>query len=287
VFYKLPEIEYVRVSELDEALRLLSRKEDVKVLAGGTDLVVDMKIGRYRPKTVIDISGIKDLRYIVDEGDKVRIGALTRMQDIVESPVIREKLPVLAEAVSMLGSWQIRNMATVGGNLCSASPAADSAPPLLVHEARIKLASIEGTREIPITEFFTGPGMTVMRPHELLQEIIIPRKKGKSSFIKVSRVAMDLAIASAATYVEVEDGVIKDVKIALGSVAPRPIRAIRCEAALIGRRVDEKVLREVASLVVNEISPIDDVRGTAWYRREVSKVLVYDSLVKSLERLRR
>ncbi|MCC6033801.1 MAG: xanthine dehydrogenase family protein subunit M, partial [Desulfurococcaceae archaeon] len=119
------------------------------------------------------------------------------------------------------------------------------------------------------------------------QEIIIPRKKGKSSFIKVSRVAMDLAIASAATYVEVEDDVIKDVKIALGSVAPRPIRAIRCEAALIGRRVDEKVLREVASLVVNEISPIDDVRGTAWYRREVSKVLVYDSLVKSLERLRR
>jgi len=287
VFYKLPEIEYIRVSELDEALRLLSRKEDVKVLAGGTDLVVDMKIGRYRPKTVIDISGIKDLRYIVDEGDKVRIGALTRMQDIVESPVIREKLPVLAEAVSMLGSWQIRNMATVGGNLCNASPAADSAPPLLVHEARIKLASIEGTREIPITEFFTGPGMTVMRPHELLQEIIIPRKKGKSSFIKVSRVAMDLAIASAATYVEVEDDVIKDVKIALGSVAPRPIRAIRCEAALIGRRVDEKVLREVASLVVNEISPIDDVRGTAWYRREVSKVLVYDSLIKSLERLRR
>ncbi|MEM2040258.1 MAG: FAD binding domain-containing protein, partial [Zestosphaera sp.] len=132
MFYKIPEIEYVRVSELDEALRLLSRKEDVKVLAGGTDLVVDLKIGRYKPKTIVDISGIKSLRYIVDEGDKVRIGALTRMQDIVESPVIREKLPVLAEAASMLGSWQIRNMATVGGNLCNASPAADSAPPLLV-----------------------------------------------------------------------------------------------------------------------------------------------------------
>ncbi|MEM1686986.1 MAG: FAD binding domain-containing protein, partial [Zestosphaera sp.] len=147
MFYKIPEIEYVRVSELDEALRLLSRKEDVKVLAGGTDLVVDLKIGRYKPKTIVDISGIKSLRYIVDEGDKVRIGALTRMQDIVESPVIREKLPVLAEAASMLGSWQIRNMATVGGNLCNASPAADSAPPLLVHEAKIKLTSIEGTRE--------------------------------------------------------------------------------------------------------------------------------------------
>ncbi|MEM4740065.1 MAG: xanthine dehydrogenase family protein subunit M [Zestosphaera sp.] len=287
MFYKIPEIEYVRVSELDEALRLLSRKEDVKVLAGGTDLVVDLKIGRYKPKTIVDISGIKSLRYIVDEGDKVRIGALTRMQDIVESPVIREKLPVLAEAASMLGSWQIRNMATVGGNLCNASPAADSAPPLLVHEAKIKLTSIEGTREIPITEFFTGPGTTVMKPYELLHEIIIPRKRGKSSFIKVSRVAMDLAIASAATYVEVEDNMIKDVKIALGSVAPRPVRAKRCEAALIGRRVDEEILREAASLVVGEISPIDDVRGSAWYRREVSKVLVYDSLIKSLERVRR
>ncbi|MEM4032732.1 MAG: FAD binding domain-containing protein, partial [Zestosphaera sp.] len=182
---------------------------------------------------------------------------------------------------------QIRNMATVGGNLCNASPAADSAPPLLVHEAKIKLTSIEGTREIPITEFFTGPGTTVMKPYELLHEIIIPRKRGRSSFIKVSRVAMDLAIASAATYVEVEDNMIKDVKIALGSVAPRPVRAKRCEAALIGRRVDEEILREAASLVVGEISPIDDVRGSAWYRREVSKVLVYDSLIKSLERVRR
>ncbi|MEO3994055.1 MAG: FAD binding domain-containing protein, partial [Desulfurococcaceae archaeon TW002] len=124
MFYKLPEIEYIHVSELDEVLRLLSKKEDVKVLAGGTDLVIDMKIGRYKPKTIIDISGIKSLRYIVDEGDKIKIGALTRMQDIIESPVIRKKLPVLAEAVSMLGSWQIRNMATVGGNLCNASPAA-------------------------------------------------------------------------------------------------------------------------------------------------------------------
>jgi CO/xanthine dehydrogenase FAD-binding subunit len=288
VFYKLPEIEYVRVSELDEALRLLSRKEDVKVLAGGTDLVVDMKIGRYRPKTVIDISGIKDLRYIVDEGDKVRIGALTRMQDIVESPVIREKLPVLAEAVSMLGSWQIRNMATVGGNLCNASPAADSAPPLLVHEARIKLASIEGTREIPITEFFVGPRKTTMYKTELLQEVIVPYDAdfAKSySYVKLGRRnAFTLSVVAVATVLKVRDGVFEDVRIALNAVAPTPVRARSVESFLKGREVGSEAIEKASELVLNDISPISDVRASAEYRKHASKVLVKDTLLKALEK---
>ena len=288
MFYKLPEIEYVRVSELDEALRLLSRKEDVKVLAGGTDLVVDMKIGRYRPKTVIDISGIKDLRYIVDEGDKVRIGALTRMQDIVESPVIREKLPVLAEAVSMLGSWQIRNMATVGGNLCNASPAADSAPPLLVHEARIKLASIEGTREIPITEFFVGPRKTAMYKTELLQEVIVPYDAdfAKSySYVKLGRRnAFTLSVVAVATVLKVRDGVFEDVRIALNAVAPTPVRARSVESFLKGREVGSEAIEKASELVLNDISPISDVRASAEYRKHASKILVKDTLLKALEK---
>jgi CO/xanthine dehydrogenase FAD-binding subunit len=288
VFYKLPEIEYVRVSELDEALRLLSRKEDVKVLAGGTDLVVDMKIGRYRPKTVIDISGIKNLRYIVDEGDKVRIGALTRMQDIVESPVIREKLPVLAEAVSMLGSWQIRNMATVGGNLCNASPAADSAPPLLVHEARIKLASIEGTREIPITEFFVGPRKTAMYKTELLQEVIVPYDAdfAKSySYVKLGRRnAFTLSVVAVATVLKVRDGVFEDVRIALNAVAPTPVRARSVESFLKGREVGSEAIEKASELVLNDISPISDVRASAEYRKHASKILVKDTLLKALEK---
>ncbi len=288
MFYKLPEIEYVRVSELDEALRLLSRKEDVKVLAGGTDLVVDMKIGRYRPKTVIDISGIKDLRYIVDEGDKVRIGALTRMQDIVESPVIREKLPVLAEAVSMLGSWQIRNMATVGGNLCNASPAADSAPPLLVHEARIKLASIEGTREIPITEFFVGPRKTAMYKTELLQEVIVPYDAdfAKSySYVKLGRRnAFTLSVVAVATVLKVRDGVFEDVRIALNAVAPTPVRARSVESFLKGRKVGSEAIEKASELVLNDISPISDVRASAEYRKHASKILVKDTLLKALEK---
>ena len=282
------EFQYFEPESLEEALQLLrTYGSEAKILAGGTDLLVKMKIRAVEPKYVINIKRIKELRYIKAEKDSIRIGALTTWRDLEKSDLVRGEVPALYDAVRSMGSVQIRNMATVGGNLCNASPAADSAPPLLAHEAKIKLTSIEGTREIPITEFFTGPGMTVMKPHELLQEIVVPRRKGGSSFIKVGRVAMDLAIASASTYVEVEDGVVRDVKIALGSVAPRPIRARKCEAALIGRRADEGILREVAGLVVNEISPIDDVRGTAWYRREISKVLVYDSLIKSLERVRR
>jgi carbon-monoxide dehydrogenase medium subunit len=288
VFYKLPEIEYIRVSELEEALRLLSRKEDVRVLAGGTDLVVDMKIGRYRPKTVIDISGIKSLRYIVDEGDKIRIGALTRMQDIVESPVIREKLPVLAEAVSMLGSWQIRNMATVGGNLCNASPAADSAPPLLVHEARIKLTSIEGTREIPITEFFVGPRKTVMYKTELLQEVVVPYDTdfAKSySYVKLGRRnSFTLSVVAVATVLKVRNGVFEDVRIALNAVAPTPVRARSVELFLKGREVKSEAIEKASELVLNDISPISDVRASAEYRKHVSKVLVKDTLLKALER---
>ncbi|MEM0025801.1 MAG: xanthine dehydrogenase family protein subunit M [Zestosphaera sp.] len=288
MFYKIPEIEYVRVSELDEALRLLSRKEDVKVLAGGTDLVVDLKIGRYKPKTIVDISGIKSLRYIVDEGDKVRIGALTRMQDIVESPVIREKLPVLAEAASMLGSWQIRNMATVGGNLCNASPAADSAPPLLVHEAKIKLTSIEGTREIPITEFFTGPRKTVMYKTELLHEIVVPYDADFArsySYVKVGRRnSFTLSVVAIAAVLKIRNKRIEDVRIALNAVAPTPVRARSVESFLKGKEVRSDVIEGASELVLNDISPISDVRASAEYRKHISRVLVKDALLKALER---
>ncbi|MEM2005075.1 MAG: xanthine dehydrogenase family protein subunit M [Zestosphaera sp.] len=289
MFYSIPEVEYIRVSNLDEALQLLSQYgPEAKILAGGTDLLVDLKVGRCRPKVILDMSGVKDLRYIIDDGDKIRIGALTKVQEVVESPVVKAKAPLLTEALSELGSWQVRCMATVGGNLCNASPAADSAPPLLVHEAKAKLTSKQKTRTIKIEELITGPGKTALRPDELLEEIIIPRRgKGGSSFIKIGRVAVDLAIASAATYVVVEDGVVSEIRVALGSVAPKPIRARGCEAMLKGRKINDDVLRAASEAVVNEVSPIDDVRSSAWYRREVSKALVYDSLVRSLARARR
>ncbi|MCD6324526.1 MAG: FAD binding domain-containing protein, partial [Desulfurococcales archaeon] len=127
MFYPIPEMNYIIASNLDEALEILARLDDVKIIAGGTDLVVDLKIGRVKPKTVLDLTNVNELKYIKDEGDKVRIGALTTLQEIVESPVVRSKAPALAKAVNEMASWQVRNIATIGGNLCNASPAADSA----------------------------------------------------------------------------------------------------------------------------------------------------------------
>ncbi len=287
MFYKLPKFNYYRVTSLDEALKLVNELEDFKVIAGGTDLVMDLKIKRYTPKNIIDISRVKELDYIVDDGDKIRIGALTRLQEIVDSPIIREKAYVLAEAVNQMASWQIRNIATIGGNLCNASPAADTAPPLYVLNAELKLVSIEGERIVPVTKFFHGPRKTELKKNELLAEIIIPvEKDAGASAIKLGRRnAFTLSIVAVATLVKVSDSKFTDVRVALNAVAPTPVRAPSVEKALIGRDVSLEAVEEASKLVVNDIKPISDVRASADYRREMSIVLTRDSLLKSLERI--
>ncbi|HDJ84059.1 MAG TPA: xanthine dehydrogenase family protein subunit M, partial [Desulfurococcaceae archaeon] len=239
MFYKIPCFNYYRVETLDEALELIDKLDDFKVIAGGTDLVMDLRIGRYKPRNIVDISNIRELDYIVDEGDKIRIGALTKLQEILESPIVKTKAPVLADAVYQMASWQIRNIATIGGNLCNASPAADTAPPLMVLEAQLKLASRTGTRTVPITEFFLGPRKTVLKKNELLTEIIIPYEKNVgASMIKLGRRnSFTLSVVAVATLVKVEDNKFKDVRIALNSVAPTPVRAKSVEKSLIGKEV--------------------------------------------------
>ncbi len=287
MFYRLPEFNYYKASTLREALELVDRLEDFKVIAGGTDLVMDLRIGRYKPRNIIDISEIKELDYIVDEGDYIRIGALTKLQNIMESPIVKTKAPVLAEAIYQMASWQIRNVATIGGNLCNASPAADTAPPLMVLEAKLKLVSKDSERIVPVTEFFLGPRKTVLKKNELLAEIIVPYEKDAgSSMIKLGRrSAFTLSIVAVATLVKVENGRFKDVRVALNSVAPKPVRARSVEEALKGREVSLEAIEEASKLVVNDISPISDVRASAEYRREMSIILTRDSLLKSLERI--
>ncbi len=287
MFYKLPRFNYYRVTSLDEALKLVNELEDFKVVAGGTDLVMDLKIKRYLPKNIIDISRVKELDYIVDDGDKIRIGALTRLQEIVDSPIIKEKALVLAEAVNQMASWQIRNIATIGGNLCNASPAADTAPPLYVLNAELKLVSVDGERIVPVTKFFHGPRKTELKKNELLAEIIIPVEKdaGASALKLGRRTAFTLSIVAVATLVKVKDNKFADVRVALNSVAPTPVRAPSVEQALMGKEVSLEVVEEASKLVVNDIKPISDVRASADYRREMSVVLTRDSLLKSLERV--
>ncbi len=287
MFYNIPRFSYHKPSNLDEALELLDRLGDAKIIAGGTDLLIDLRIGRYSPRNIIDINRVKELKYIVDEGEYIRIGALTRLQEIIESKVIKEKIPLLHEAVYQMASWQIRSRGTIGGNLCNASPAADTAPPLLVLEAKLKLVSIDGERIVDIRDFFKGPRETVLRHNELLKEIIVPVYHGYGySYLKLGRRnSFTLSIVSVATMVRVEDGVFSDVRIALGSVAPTPVRAHSVEKYLKDRGVSMEVIREGVELVVNDISPITDVRASAEYRRSMSIVLTYDSIVTSLKRI--
>ncbi|MCD6323578.1 MAG: xanthine dehydrogenase family protein subunit M [Desulfurococcales archaeon] len=280
--------EYFAPANLQEALELLDKYgADAKILAGGTDLLVKMKMRVVEPKYVINIKKLKELAYIKEEGNVVRIGALTKWRQLEKSDIIKKYFPALYDAVLVMAGTQIRNMATIGGNLCNASPAADSAPPLMVYEAKVVLASKDGEREVPITEFFTGPGRTVMKPNELLKEIVIPKpEEGTgSAFIKVTRTAMDLAKISAATALKVEDGKIKLVRIAIGSAAPTPVRCRKTEEALTGKPFTPELIRETVKMVQDEISPIDDVRSTAFYRKEVSKVIVEDALMISHERV--
>jgi carbon-monoxide dehydrogenase medium subunit len=282
------EYEYYEPRSLKEALELLDRYGDqARILAGGTDLLVKMKARLVEPRVVINVKKIDGLRYIVEDGEQVRIGALTRLRDVENSELVKKYIPALHDAVKSMGSIQIRNMATIGGNLCNASPAADTAPPLLVHNAKVILSSVGGDRVLPLTEFFKGPGLTVLKPNELLREIIVEKSiAGSSAFKKVSRVAVDLAIASAAVYVEVEDGFIRNARIALGSVAPKPLRAVKTESLLRGLRIDSREVLNALKTIDEEISPITDVRSTAEYRRYVSKVLVLDALEVAYARLK-
>lgn len=289
----MPRIEYHRPTELEQALELLSEhKEDCKIIAGGTDLIPAARQGRMllpRRIHIIDISSIKELNYIIKDGALIRIGATARLSEIGMSAVVKEHLPILADAASQMGSLQVRNLGTIGGNLCNASPAADTASPLLVLDARVNVRGIDRQRLVPLKGFFTGPGKTTLAPGEILAEVQIPLTKpaGSSCFIKLGRRnAFTLSIVSVATLVKVKDGIFDDIRIALGSVAPTPFRASKAEEHLIGEKVNEQVIDDGANVVASEVKPISDVRAGAEYRRDMSFVLTKRAISLSVQRAR-
>jgi len=287
--YTIPEdIEFIIPGDLKETLVLMSKLSDVKVLAGGTDLVVDLKTGRFKPKYVIYIGGLRELEYIRDIDGALHIGALTTIQEILDSKIIAEKTPLLRAAAEKFAYWQIRNIATIGGNLCNASPAADTAPPLLVYDAIIKAESVRGSRLIPIREFFKGPRQTALEQDELVTEIIIPYKgleNSSHSYFKIGRRrGHDISLIAIACAVRVERGIISDVRLALNSVAPIPIRALSVEKALIGKKPSIEIIDESSKLVVHDISPIDDVRAPAEYRQYMAKLLTREALLEVLKK---
>lgn len=271
----LPKVEYMAPSSLKEACHLLKEYQNkARLLAGGTDLIPKMKKRAITAEIIIDLNRIPGLAGIEIRGDRLHIRGLTRLAEIKESPLVKEKAPVLAQAIGLMASPPIRNRATIAGNLCTASPAADTAPPLLVLDALVKMESIRGERIVPLSEFFLGPEKTVKRPDEILTEVIIPVQEGNSAFMKLGRrKAFTLAVVSAAAFVRTRKGKFEEVRVALGAVAPIPMRGRKVEEALKGSEVNEQKIVQAAERVREEVSPITDVRASAEYRKDMSYVL--------------
>ncbi len=285
--------EYHPAESLADALQALAdHGPEALVLAGGTDLLLDMKHG-LRPGLVVDLGGLKELtRFRLDHAE-VRIGALATHAALAADRRMSESVPVLTQALGLIGSWQIRNVATLGGNLCHASPAADSAGPLLALEAEVEAIGPDGTRRIPLAEFFTGPGQTSLLPGELLKEVTIPRPGpgAAGQYLKLMRKhAVDLALLGVAVQLvpDTAGERIESAAIGLGGLAPTPIRASEAEGLLTGLSLDraEKAAGEAARAAVAASSPIDDVRASASYRKTVTEVYVRRGLKETLTRLR-
>jgi carbon-monoxide dehydrogenase medium subunit len=283
------EFAYHEPRTLAEAVSLLqTHGSSARVLAGGTDLLVQMKLGKIQLQHLVFISKIPELHFIT-ESRGLRIGPLIVHRELEKSLMVREKYNALFEAVRSVTSVQVRNMGTIGGNICHASPAADSSPALIALGAQIKITGGAGTRRLPLEDFFVGPGKTDLKPGELLSEIQVPDPgpASGSAFLKLTRVAADLAKVNAAAFIQNEKEVCRECRIASGAVAPTPIRLKQAEAVLRGKRFDEDLCRLAGEKAAEEIQPITDIRSTAWYRREVIKVLVRDVLQQAWGRASR
>lgn len=284
----LKEFNYLTPQTVAEAASLLGKhKEQAKLIAGGTDLLVMMKDRTITPKYIIDIKPISALDYIKwDEREGLSIGALTKISTIINSDVIKEKCFSLHEAAVAFGTTQVRNMATIGGNICRSSPSADMVPPLMVFDAKVKLVGPEGEREVPLEKFFTGPGENVLR-NEILTEIKVPPQKKPcgTAFKKLGRSSEDLAKANCAVKIVVTGGKCEDVSIALGAVAPTPIRAKKVEQALKGKEANKENIEKAAELVKEDIAPITDVRSNVEYRTYISQILIKRLINEAIKRL--
>ncbi|MDI7259502.1 MAG: xanthine dehydrogenase family protein subunit M [Thermodesulfobacteriota bacterium] len=280
------EFGYIEPRTIDEALQYLADYgEKTRIIAGGTDLLVQMKTGKICPQYLLNISKIPALRYLIKE-KSLRIGALTAFRELERSQVIRERYTALFEAAKSVSSVQIKNMGTVGGNLCNASPAADSAPPLLVFGGKVKLVDVRQERTLPLEKFFIGPGKTVLTPEEFLLEVEVDGGEDRtgSAFKKMGRVSADLSKVSVAVAIVRKGNVCEECRIALGAVAGVPMRARSGEEILKGEKMKESLIENASLQVAQEISPIDDIRSTAWYRKEVAKVIVQDAIRLAWER---
>jgi len=282
--------EYFRPKEVEEVSKiLLEHAGKAKLIGGGTDLLVGLlKKGERSLEYIVslrDVPGLRFIREVKDQG--FAIGAMTTLREIERSELLKEKYPVLSQAAGKVGYIQIRNVATLGGNLCNASPAADMVPPLVCLDAKVRLVGSDGERVISLESFFVGPGETALKTGEWVKEIIVPpmEKGRKATYTKLERSAMDIAIASVGVAMTRNNGRsgCRNVRIVLGAVAPIPLRAKGAEILLEGRVVDSHLIEEAARLVSRDCHPITDVRSSESYRRKMIRVLTVRALKEITE----
>ena len=281
----LPKFDYLEAKTIDEACSLLAKyKGKARVIAGGTDLLVSMKSREITPQYIINIKAIPDLDKVhYSQKNGLTIGALTTLHDIESSPIIRERFPILAAAVHQTGPPHIRNMGTIGGNLCNAAPSADTAPPLIGLGARVKINGLNKERVVAVEEFFVGPGESVLQSDEILTEIQIPNPPPHTQgvYLKLpARTTVDIAVVGVAVVVTLDaKGMnVADIKIILGAVAPTPIRARIAEDIIKGKAIEDELIERAAQAAEEEARPISDIRGLADYRRQMVKVLVNQAI---------
>jgi len=278
--------EYFAPKTIAEASEILAAHDgEARAIAGGTDLLLKMKAGRVAPKAVINIKRIPELRGLrpVESGEwsVISIGALTTLEEIRRSSLVREQCPALSHAAATMASTQIRNLATVGGNLCNAAPSADLAPILIALDATARIAGSSGERRVPLGEFFVGPGVTILAPGELLVSIEVPPPSGRAVYLKhAPRTCMDIAVVGVGLALRMSDGRCEDARVVLGAVAPTPMRARRAEAELMGGALTPERIDRAAQVAAEESKPIDDVRGSAWYRRRMVEVITRRGLTE-------
>ncbi len=269
-----------------EAVSLLNEYQDkARIFAGGTDIMVMLRDRIISVDNIIDIKKIPGLRGITwNETTGLHIGALTTISEIVNSAIIADKYPSLAKAAEVLGSPQVRNKATIGGNICRSSPSADTPPALIAFDAMAVIAGNQGERTVPAGEFFTGPGRNVLN-RELLVGINIPAVKGAygTAFGKISRVSEDLSKVNCAVVLRMNGETCEHIRVVLGAVGATPVRAKNVEQALEGRAVTDELIEKAAEKVTEDIKPIDDIRSTAAYRYKAGKVLISRLIRESLE----
>ena len=291
-------VEYLKPKSIQEACLVMKEQGSLtKPLAGGTDLLVQWKKGAIEFECLVDLKGL-GLDYVQEiPGGGVTIGALCTLNSISNNALVSEKYPVLSDTILEIASVQVRNRATIGGNLCNGSPAADMAPPLLALNARISLNGVKGHRELALTDFFLEPGKTVLLPGEILTEVLLPLCPENSAavYLKHKRTSMDCPGVGVAVYLVMQDlQICSEAKVILGAVGPTPLVSKEAVDLLKQSRISQEIVRQAADLVTKEAQPRDDVRASVWYRKKLVKVLTaraikiaYDRAKQNLKTIKR